>query len=561
MRRSAALASVTLTAALTLTACGGGGAAPAAGGGAATSTAAPATGGTLRFLTNADFSHLDPARGWDGGVNNFYRLIYRGLTTVGAGPGAESTKIVPDLATDTGKPSADHKTWTYTLKDNVFFEDGTPITSEAVKFGFSRSFDPEAGIGSPYAKLLLDAPKDYKGPYLSGDLDTIETPDDKTVIFHLKKSFPDFPSALTLPNFVPFPKGTGAAAAFDSKPIASGPYKVESYRRGSSLKLVRNPYWKPETDPVRAAKPDVFEWTSGLDPATIDERMLAGQGTDTDAIMAIIQSSTVARVQAPQLKARTLSGLTGCTTYMSLNMTKKNLDDVRVRQAINYAVDKDTVVAAQGGSTLSAKATAIQPPTIAGRVEYDPYPRNVETAKKLLAEAGLAGGFSMTLDARNDPKMQAIAVAIQEALKQVNINVKINNVDVSTFYEVIGTPAQQHDAAVTGWCPDWASGATFLPPLFDGRQIVDKGNQNLAQINDKAINARIDEIAAMPEVEQANAAYGALDKQIMEQAPIVPLTYEKHVTITGSNIAGAYLSASFSGGIDLVSVGLAKPKK
>ncbi|GAA3557558.1 ABC transporter substrate-binding protein [Nonomuraea rosea] len=567
MRRSAALASVTMTAVLALTACGGGGggATPAsgngAGNGAGTSGAAAVKGGTVRFLLNADFSHLDPVRGWDGGVNNFYRLIYRGLTTVGAGPGAEGTKIVADLATDTGKPSDDHKTWTYTLKDDLFFEDGTPITSEAVKFGVSRAFDPEAGIGSPYAKILLDAPKDYKGPYESGDLDTIETPDDKTVVFHLKKSYPDFPSALTQPNFVPFPKGTGAAAAFDTKPIASGPYKLESYKRNASLKLVRNPQWKASTDTVRKALPDSFEWTFGLDPATIDERMLAGQGTDADAITGIIQSATVARAQAPQIKSRTLSGLTGCTTYMSLNMTKDNLDDVRVRQAINYAVNKDTVVAGMGGSMLAAKGTAIQPPTIAGRVEYDPYPYNVETAKKLLADAGLANGFSLTLDTRPVPKMQAVAVAIQEALKQVNIDVKIKNIDTSTFYEVIGTPAQQHDAAITGWCPDWASGATFLPPLFDGRNITAKGNQNLAQINDKAINAKIDEIAAIPDVEQANAAYGELDKTIMEQAPMVPLAYEKVVTITGSNIAGAYLSNSFSGGIDLVSVGLAKPSK
>ncbi|WP_346104922.1 ABC transporter substrate-binding protein [Nonomuraea maheshkhaliensis] len=561
MRRSAALASVTMTGVLALAACGGG-AAPAGGGPSGPASGA-ATGGTVHVLANADFSHLDPVRGWDGGVNNFYRLIYRGLTTFGAGPGEESTKVVADLATDTGTPSDDAKTWTFTLKDNVFFEDGTPITSEAVKFGASRAFDPEAGIGSPYGKLLLDAPKGYKGPYEDGDLDTIETPDAKTVVFHLKKSFPDFPSALTQPNFIPFPKGTGAAAAFDTKPIASGPYKLESYQRNASLKLVRNPYWKAETDPVRKARPDSFEWTFGLDAATIDERMLAGQGADADAIMGTpaIQAATVARVQAPQIKSRTLSGLGGCTTYMSLNMTKKNLDDVKVRQAINYAVDKDTVVAALGGSQLALKGTSIQPPTIVGRADYDLYPRNVETAKKLLAEAGLADGFELTLDTRPVPKMQAAAVAIQEALKQANITVKINNIDTSTFYEVIGTPAQQHDAAITGWCPDWASGATFLPPLFDGRNITAKGNQNLAQINDKKINDRIDEIAVMPDVQAANAAYGELDKQIMEQAPMVPLAYEKVVTVTGSNIAGAYLSSAFSGGIDLVSVGLAKPTK
>ncbi|MER6003497.1 ABC transporter substrate-binding protein [Nonomuraea angiospora] len=566
MRRSAALASVTMTTVLALSACGGGGGAAAPGAGTGTGAsggpgAPAATGGTVHILNKADFSHLDPTRGFDGGVNNFYRLIYRGLTMFGAGPGAEGTKIVPDLATDTGTPSDGGKTWTFKLKDNLFFEDGSPINSESVKFGFSRTFDPEAGIGSPYGKLLLDAPKDYKGPYLDGDLKTIETPDDKTVVFHLKKPYADFPSALALANFTPFPKGTGAGAAFDTKPIASGPYKVASYQRGVSLKLERNPQWKRETDTVRAAKPDAFEWTFGLDAATIDERMLAEQGTDTDAIGPSIQAATVARVQAPQIKQRTLAGLNGCTTYMGLNTTKKPLNDVRVRQAINLAINKDTVVAGMGGGALAAKGTSIQPPTVAGRVDYDPYPYNPEEAKKLLAEAGQANGFTLTLDTRPDPKMAAVAVAIQDALKQVKIDVKINNIDTSTYYEVIGTPAQQHDAAVTGWCPDWASGATFLPPLFDGRNITAKGNANLAQINDKGINQRIDEIAAMTDVQAANAAYGELDKQIMKEAPIVPLAYEKLILLVGSNIAGAYQSNSFSGGIDLISVGLAKPTK
>ncbi len=177
-------------------------------------------------------------------------------------------------------------------------------------------------------------------------------------------------------------------------------------------------------------------------------------------------------------------------------------------------------------------------------------------AKELLAEAGLSGGFTLTLDNRPDPKMTAVAVAIQEALKPLKIKVKINNIDTSTFYEVIGTTAKQRDLALTGWCPDWASGATFLPPLFDGRRITPTANTNLSQIDNAAINKRIDEIAAMKDVAAADKAYGALDQQIMAQAPIVPLAYEKTLTVTGSNIAGAYLSDSFSGGIDLVSVGL-----
>ncbi|MFI8992196.1 ABC transporter substrate-binding protein [Streptomyces antimycoticus] len=558
MRRSTALTGVTVLSTLMLAACSGG--PNASSDGAGPGSGKPATGGTVHFLAKSDFSHLDPGLGFDGGVNNFYRLIYRGLTTFGAGPGAKGTKVVPDLATDLGTPSDDAKTWTYHLKDGLKFEDGSPIDSTSVKFGIERAWDPEMG-GSPYPKQLIEAPADYNGPYQSGGLDSIETPDSKTVVFHLKKSFADFPSALTMPNFTPFPKGNGAGHAFDTKPIASGPYKVASHTQGSSLKLVRNPQWKASTDQVRAAKPDAFEWTFGLDSATIDERMLAGQGADADAIAASIQPSTLSRVQTPELKARTLSGPNGCTTYLGMNTTRKHLADLRVRQAIAYAVDKDSVVAAMGGRQLAAKGTAIQPPQMLGRTDYDRYPHSRTKAKKLLAEAGLSGGFSLTLDTRPVPQQQAISVAIQEALKPLNIKVKINNIDTSTFYEVIASTSKQHDLALTGWCPDWPSGATFLPPLFDGRNITPTANTNISQIDNAAINKRMDEIAAMKDVSAANKAYGELDKQIMAQAPIVPLAYEKYIFVPGANIAGAYRSDAYTGGIDLVSVGLKDPGK
>ncbi|WP_329475568.1 ABC transporter substrate-binding protein [Kribbella sp. NBC_01484] len=564
MKRTTMLVGLVASGALALSACGGGttGAKGESGGPGGKA----AQGGTLQVLQNAAYSHLDPARGFDGGVNNFYRLIYRTLTTQGAAPGAEGTKIVPDLATDTGKPSDGGKTWTFTLKDGLFFETGAPITSADVKWGVSRAWDPEIGIGSPYAKQLIEAPASYQGPYKSGDLSTIATPDAKTIVFHLKKPYADFGSVVAQNTFTPVPKGQGAGNQLDSKPISSGPYKVSEYKPGASLKLVRNDKWDKKSDEVRTANPDAFQWTFGLDGATIDERMIAGQGADADAIAGTVQAASVARIQTPQLKQRTMTGLGGCTTYMGLNTTKKPLNDVKVRQAINLAVNKQTVRDADGGSALADIGTSIQPPTVAGRVDYDPYPSpdhkgDVEAARKLLTEAGLAGGFTMTLDTRAQPKMQAMAVAIQQALEPLKITVKINTIDTATYYEVIGTTSQQHDAAITGWCPDWPSGATFLPPLFDGRNITTKGNSNLAQLNDPGVNAKIDEIAKLTDVTAANAAYGDLDKQIMELAPVVPLLYEKVLMLVGSNIAGAYLHDGFSGGIDLVSVGLADAGK
>lgn len=523
----------------------------------------PVEGGTLHVLQNTDFSHLDPAQGFDGGVNNFYRLIYRTLTTQGVGEGAEGTEIVPDLATDTGTPNEDATVWTFTLKDDIFFEDGTPITSADVKFGVERSLDPSISIGSPYAKIVLDMPEDYQGYYISGPLDTIETPDEKTIVFHLNQPYADFAAVVGQAPFTPFPADGGVTTtSIDQQPIASGPYRVTEYQRGSTLVLERNEYWDASTDEVRAAYPDSFEWTFGLDAATIDERMIADQGDDQDAIAGSVQAASISRIQTPAIQERTIQGLQGCTTYMPLNTTKPGMDDPLVRQAINLAVDKQAVKDGTGGSQLADIATTMMPPTVAGFTEFDLYPSedfkgDPEAAKELLAEAGYPGGFEFTLDIRNNPKMQAQAEAIQQALAKADITVDFNLIDSATFYEVIGTTSQQHDAAITGWCPDWASGATFLPPIFEGTQIFEKGNSNVAQLNDPAVNERMAEIRAMTDVDEANAAWGALDEQIMELAPAVPLLFEKAVMVVGSNIAGAYAHAGFSGGIDYVSVGLA----
>jgi peptide/nickel transport system substrate-binding protein len=528
----------------------------------------PVKGGTVDVLLNADFSHLDPVQGFDGGVNNFYRLIYRTLTTQSTGEGAKGTEMVPDLATDLGTVSDDGLQWTFTLKDDLKFEDGTPITSADVKFGVERSFDPAIAVGSPYARLTIAGADTYEGPYITGDLPSIQTPDDKTIVFTLKEPFADFASVVGQNSFVPFPADTErvTTTSLDKMPISSGPYKVESYERGSQLKLVRNDEWDAKTDDVRKAYPDGFDFTFGLDASTIDERMIAGQGDDANAIAGSVQAASISRIQTPALKARTISGLQGCTTYMGLNTTKPNMDNPLVRQAIAYAIDRESVKDASGGSQLADIATTMLPPTVAGQTDFDLYPSkdnagDPEKAKELLAEAGLPDGFSFTLDIRSQPKMQAQAEAVQQALAKAGITVNFNLIDTSTYYEVIGTTSQQNDAAITGWCPDWASGSTFLPPLFDGSQIFPKGNSNIAQLNDPAVNERIAEIRAMTDTDEANAAWGALDEQIQKLVPTVPLLFEKTVMVVGANVAGAYSHAGYSGGIDYVSVGLSSAGK
>lgn len=559
MRKRTTLVGLGLAAALALTGCSAGNSTPEKGGAGGGD---PVKGGTLNVLATTDFSHLDPAQGWDGGVNNFYRLIYRTLTTYAAGDADDPTKMVPDLATDLGTPNEDNTVWTFTLKDDIFFQDGTPITSEDVRFGVERSLDPDIAVGSPYAKILLDGADEYEGAYKDGHLDSIETPDDKTIIFHLNQPFADFGSAVAQPVYTPFPvDGDVTTTSIDKQPISSGPYVVSEYKPGSTIVLERNEHWEPDSDEVRKAYPDKFVWTLGLDNSTIDERMIANQGDDENSIAGIILASSLSRIQEPSIQERTLEGLKGCTTYLALNTTKEPLNDVKVRQAISYAIDKTSIQTATGGPALTDIANTMLPPSVKGHQDFDLYPSegskgDPEKAKELLAEAGYADGFEMSLDMRAVPVTQAQAESIQESLAKANIDVKLNVVDTAKYWQIIGTPSQQTDAAIAGWCPDWPTGATFLPPLFEGSQIFDQGNSNVAQFDNEEVNKRMDEIRLMTDVEEANKAWGELDKQILESAPAVPLTWEKTVTVTGSNIANAHLHIAYSGGIDFTAVGL-----
>ncbi len=182
-------------------------------------------GGTLTVLYTQDFAHLDPQRNYVMFAMDFgTRLLYRTLTTYAAKPGQAGTEVVPDMATGTGTTSDNGKTWTFHLKPGLKFEDGSPITSADVKYGVERSFAPDLPEGPGYARTMLEGGDQYNGPYKDkGGLDSIGTPDDQTIVFHLKEPSMDWPKITTLPTFAPVPKAKDAGVNYDKRPFSSGP--------------------------------------------------------------------------------------------------------------------------------------------------------------------------------------------------------------------------------------------------------------------------------------------------------------------------------------------------
>jgi peptide/nickel transport system substrate-binding protein len=540
---------------------------PKSGGTAKASDGKPQRGGTLYVLNNQPQEDFDPARLYTSGGGNVPSLVYRTLTTRNRANGPAGAKVVPDLATDTGEPSKDATVWTYHLKDGLTYEDGTPITSADIKYGIERSFAAELSGGAPYLRDWLIGGAAYQGPYKDKKgLASVETPDPKTIVFHLNKPEGEFPFLATQTSFAPVPRAKDDGTKYASHPVSSGPYRVvKNENNGEHLVLERNPHWSAATDSQRKAYPDTIDVQSGLDQAVINQRLSAGVGKDADAVTTDtnLGPAELAKVTGDKnLAGRVGTGHFGYTDYIAFNPKVKPFDNPKVREAIAYAVDRTTVINAQGGSSLNDPATTFLPEQASfGYTPYDPFPAGKDgdpaKAKELLKEAGYPDGLTVSLTheaTKGDEQGPEVATAVQEALKAAGITVKLDAQEHAAFGQKIRTIKTEPGFFLTGWGADWPSGGPFLGPIFDGRQIVRDGdNFNNAQLDDPAVNNEIDAINKITDLKAAAVRWGALDKKIGEQALTVPLFHPVYKRLFGKDIKNVVIS-DWTGVLDISQV-------
>ena len=528
---------------------------------------APEKGGTLTVLNSSPQDDFDPARLYTSGGGNVPSLVFRTLTTRNRENGAAGSKVVPDLATDLGTPSKNATVWTYTLKDNLKYEDGTAITSADIKYGIERSFAAELSGGAPYLRDWLIGGAGYQGPYKDKKgLASIETPDAKTIVFHLNKPEGEFPYLATQTQTTPVPKAKDTGTKYEEHPLSSGPYKVvKNEGDGERLVLERNTHWSAATDEERKAYPDRIDVRSGLDSAVINQRLSASQGADAAAVTTDtnLGPAELAKVSGDKkLAARVGTGHFGYTNYIAFNPKVKPFDNPKVRQAISYAVDRTSVVNAAGGSSLAEPATTFLPDQDSfGHTPYDAFPAgkngNAAKARELLKEAGYANGLTVTLTHNNDKNYETspeIATALQEALKKAGITVKLRGLEDNAYSDTVYNVKTEPGFFLGGWGADWPSGGPFFAPIFDGRQIVKAGyNFNSAQLNDPAVNKEIDEINKLTDLSAAAKRWGALDKKVGEQALTVPLFHPVYKRLYGESVKNVVIS-DWTGVLDISQV-------
>lgn len=484
---------------------------------------------TLVFAKAGDAVELDPADVTDGESVTVMNNIFEGLVRYKPG----TTEIEPWLATS-WDVSSDGLSWTFHLRQGVKFHDGTPFNADAVVFSYERQRDPE----HPFHKY---GKWEYWG-WCFSEIAKTEKVDDYTVKITLSRPFSPFISTMAMfTAYVVSPTNCEKwGDQWFAHPVGTGPFKFVEWVKGDHITLEKNQdYWGEK------AKIDKLIFKVIPDAS---QRFLALQKGEVQGIEFPNPDDLSKIEQDPNLAILSQAGLN--VGYLAMNVGEdtpgfqKPFGDVRVRQAINYAINKKAIVDQLYKGTAVVAKNPI-PPTLWGYNDaIQDYEYNPTKAKELLKEAGYPNGFKTQLWAMpvSRPYMfdpQKIATAIQADLKAVGIDAEIVSYDWGTYLQK--TENGEHPMALLGWTADYADPDNFLYVLLDSDSATIGSAGNIAFYRNPEVH-RLN-IEAQKEPDQAKRAelYKQVQQIVHNDAPWVPLAHAKQILVFNKKVQGFVL--------------------
>ncbi len=544
----------------------------------------PQYGGTLRLIGQGDVDHLDTASAYYDVTWKLLRAVSRQLYTWPTAPTfAQQAQVVPDLATAMPQITNGGKTYTITIRQGAMWDTNPPrqVTAADEVLGIKRLCNPVSPTGAPgYYEQTIVGFEAYCNAFLSLKSQTaaamaqfikthniagVKAISERTVQFDLVRPASDFLDILALPFASPAPAEylnyVPDSPAMHAHFISDGPYIIKSYVPGRSFDLVRNPAWKASTDPIRKAYVNEIVVTENKNStaATALQQIEAGtQDMFWDQDVPTAQLAHMVATHDPDLTIGPQgNNYITMNPYLVINLLSPNnggaLKNLKVRQAMEYAINKYADSQAYGGSVISGILNQAVPPGSVGYIPgFNPYPDNnglgnPAKAKQLLAEAGYKPGqITLTLIYRTNTVHPQIAQNDQASLQAAGFKVKLVPVNSSGAYyskyleNPTGTKAGVWDIAEPGWIPDWMglNGRAVIEPLFDGRtygpNTVDYGDYN-SPIVDRDID--LAESATSQAV--ATKYWQDANRQVMADAAIVPEGAQKTAVYHNSRVQNA----------------------
>ncbi|MFF9021435.1 ABC transporter substrate-binding protein [Streptomyces eurythermus] len=504
-------------------------------------------GGTLTIANPVDYTHLDPQKIYAGETYSTSLLWGRQLTQYQVIDGRP--RLVGDLATDTGTSSDGGRTWTYHLKDGIAWEDGEPVTARQVKYGIERTFAPGFEAGPTYwpewltgSKDRTEAVKKYGGPKKDGDLQAIETPDDKTIVFRFPEPQSDVPYMAAQSSSSPVRADKDTGTGYDVKPFATGPYRIVEHKQNKSLTLERNPHWNPATDPIRHAYPDRFEFTFGKAVLNTAQEVFNGQGTGpaTLTTKGTLPPELISTVERdPAKRTLVVSGSQGAYTS-DLYIKNDRVTDPEVRKAIHYVFPRRQARQVLGGQYAGDFATTLSSPAVVGWKKYDLYPvaptGDIAKAREHLARAKTKVTKLTYAYPVYSPQDDQVAQVLADAFAKIGVELVVKGLQPAAFNAQVFRNDAPYDLWLSTNSVDWPTPSTLLPDSFESH--LDPLSNSIRYANPR-VDAELARIAKIGDARKKAAALIDLEETVMKDVPVVPFLYTSVSQFRGKDVGGA----------------------
>lgn len=520
----------------------GGSTGATSGGSPAAAAGTPKRGGTLTLAYMSEPSSLDPAVAWNAIDWNVEHAVLESFFRYVGKSGAAGTQLEPCLATEVpttqnGGISADGKTYTIHLKKGIHFQDpvSREVTMSDFKYTIERVLSPETQPAPPGSSFYLgivgaDAFANGNAKEVSG----LKVVDPYTLQISLVSPDLSFLNAITMEFCDVIPKEwvDKWGKQFNRHPLGTGPFEFASWTPGQEITLKRNPtYWDAEHVYL-----DEIKYVLSDNPATAFLKLQTGA---VDALGDGVPAADLTRVQVdPKLRTLVQSQPLIAISYLFFNVHMKPFDNLKVRQAISWAIDREKLVKLQGG-----QATAlwqVYPPGMPGHQDgltfygYDP-----AKAKQLLAEAGYPNGFKTMLYTDNVDPNPKLMQSVQNDLAAIGITASLKTMSNETYYTFQSTP----NTATMGsfaWWMDFPDPSDWVGPLFSKASAVE-GGMNSSFWWSAELEQMYKEAQAMTDPQARIAKYDEMQKLIMDQAPYATLYAPMQTTMHSENVGGFYL--------------------
>ncbi|MHC4959836.1 MAG: ABC transporter substrate-binding protein [Planctomycetota bacterium] len=488
--------------------------------GRAPSASTAEQGGTFVWGRGADSVSLDPANVSDGESVKVVTNIFDTLVTFKPG----TTEIIPWVARS-WETNDDQLVWTFELREDVTFHDGTPLNAEAVVFTFMRQKDEKHA-----ARKATDDFSYFHSNFKA--LESVEATSEFVVRFKLKQPYAPFLAALTLHNCcIVSPAAFQTGKDFSRNPVGSGPFVFQSWESDVSITLAANDkYWngRPPLDQL------IFKPIEN-NSARLKELQGGGlSGMDNPALTDLAKAQSDKRVR---LLYR--PGINVC--YMAMNTLKAPFDDPRVRQAIAYAIDKRRLIQAANDG-IGEPAVTMCPRSLAGFngkiVDRSPNPGR---AKELLEEAGFDTSREINLWHMANPRAyipnpSGIAIQIQQDLKEIGIKVKVTKMDWASYLPKV--QGGEHEMCLFGWMADIFDADNFLYVLLDKENAVKGKADNVSFYQSERVHKLLLKAQQSPSWDVRERLYHQVQIIVFEECPVIPLMTLPDFRVVGANVRG-----------------------